>query len=77
MLSHHFSAMSEEEFKSLPTSTNAVESHNQLSKVDKPEILSVALLTTYKIDMASALEPMARNEGLSRNKRNTMERNHQ
>lgn len=65
MLSHHFSAMNEEEFKRLPTSTNAVESHNRLSKIDKPEILCVALLTTYKIDMASALEHMARTEGLS------------
>ena len=65
MLSHHFSAMNEEEFKRLPTSTNAAESHNRLSKIDKPEILCVALLTTHKIDMASALEHMARTEGLS------------
>ena len=64
MLSHHFSTMSEQ-FNSLPTSTNAVESYNQLSKVNKPEILCVALLTTYKIDMASALEHMARSDGLS------------
>ena len=65
MPSYHFSAMNEEEFKRLPTSTNAVESHNRLSKIDKPEILCVALLTTYKIDMASALEHTARTEGLS------------
>lgn len=65
MLSHHFSAMDEEEFKRLPTSTNVVESHNRLSKINKLEILCVALLTTYKIDMASALEHMARTEELS------------
>jgi len=65
MLSPHFSMMTEEEFTSLPTSTNAVESHNRLSKHDRAEILSVALLTTYKIDMATVLEHMARNEGLS------------
>lgn len=63
MLSLHFSTMSEEEFTSLPTSTNAVESHTQLSKHDKAEILCVALLTTYKIDMATAIEHMARTEG--------------
>ena len=65
MLSPHFSKMTEEEFTSLPTSTNAVKSHNRLSKHDRAEILSVALLTTYKIDMATVLEHMARNEGLS------------
>ena len=65
MLSPHFSTMSEEEFTNLPTSTNAVESRNRLSKNDKAETLSVALLTTYKIDVAMALEHMARTEGLS------------
>ena len=65
MLSHHFSAVNEEEFKRLPTSTNVVESHNRFSKIDKPEILCLALLTTYKLDMASALEHMARTEGLN------------
>ena len=53
MLSNHFSTMSKEEFNDLPTLTNAVESHNQLSKVNKPDIFCVTLLTTYKIDMAS------------------------
>ena len=64
MLSHHFSIMDEEQFRTLPTSTNAVESHNRLSKADKPEILRVAMLTTYKVDMAMALEHMARSEGM-------------
>lgn len=57
--------MSEEEFTSLPTFTNAVESHNRLSKHDKAEILCVALFTTYKIDMTAAIEHMTRSEGLS------------
>ena len=61
MLSYHFS---KEEFNDLPTSTNAVESHNQLSKNNQPEILGLALLTTYKVDMASVLEHMASSEGL-------------
>ena len=64
MLSPYFSTMSEEEFTSLPTSTNAVESHNRLSKHNKAEILCVALLTTYKIDMAAAIGHMARSEEL-------------
>jgi len=59
MLSPHFSKMTEEEFTSLPTSTNAVKSHNRLSKHDRAEILSVALLTTYKIDMATVLEGLS------------------
>ena len=64
MLSHHFSEMSEEQFLKLPKTTNAVESHNRLSKVGKPEILRVAMLTTYKIDMAVALEHMAKCDGM-------------
>ena len=64
MLGPHFSTMSEQEFTSLPTSTIAVESHNRLSKHDKAEILCVALLTTYKTDMAAVIEHMARTEGL-------------
>ena len=57
MLSRHFSIMDEEQFRTLPTSTNTVESHNRLSKADKPEILRVAmLLTTYKVDMAVAYQ---------------------
>lgn len=65
MLSPNFSSMTDEEFKTLPSSTNAVESHNRLSKISKLEILNSAILTTYKIDMAATLEHMARLEGLS------------
>ena len=64
MLSQHFADMDAEDFLRLPTSTNAVESHNRLSKVDRPEILRVAMLTTYKVDMSVALEHMAKCEGM-------------
>ena len=64
MLSPHFAAMTDERFQNIPNSTNAVESHNRLSKLSKPEVLCAALLTTYKVDMAAALEHMARLEGL-------------
>lgn len=63
MLSPHFSTMIDEQFQNIPNSTNAVESHNCLSKLSKLEIHCAALLTTYKVDMA-ALEHMARLEGL-------------
>lgn len=56
--------MSEEQFHKLPSTTNAVESHIRLSKTGKPEILRVAMLTTYKVDMAMALEHMAAREGI-------------
>jgi len=65
MLSPHFSSMTDEEFKKLPSLTNAVESHNQLSKTSKLEILNSAMLTTYKIYTAATLEHMTRLEGLS------------
>ena len=50
--------MSEEQFRKLPTTTNAVESHNRLSKTEYPEILRAAMLSTYKINMSVALEPL-------------------
>ena len=48
--------MSEETFKRLPGSINAVESYNRCSKTEKPDILKVAMMYTYKVDMAAALE---------------------
>lgn len=59
MLSPCFADMSEETFKKLPNSTNAVESYNRCSKHNKPDILKVAMLHTYKLDMATALENLA------------------
>ena len=52
-------------FEHLPSSTNAVESHNRLSKKRDPNILKVALMSTYKIDMANALEHIACTKGIS------------
>jgi hypothetical protein len=64
MLNQHFAVMSEDQFMSLPDTTNAVESHNRLSKADKLELFRVSMLTTYKIDMAVTLEHMARSDGI-------------
>lgn len=47
------------------SSINAVESHNRLPKKQQPDILKVAMLTTYKVYMASTLEHIARLEGVS------------
>ena len=65
MLSGVFSKMGEELFATLPTSTNAVEAHNRISKASTLEPLSVAMLTTYKEDMLAALEHLARLRGIS------------
>ena len=59
MLSPCFTEMNEETFKRLPGSTNAVESYNRCSKTEKPDILKVAMMYTYKFDMAAALENLA------------------
>ena len=57
--------MDEDRFDRLPSSTNAVESHNRLSKGSNPDVLWVALMSTYKIDMSSALEHVASGKGVS------------
>ncbi len=59
MLSPCFAKMDTATFSKLPTSTNAVESFNRVSKEDKPDVLKVAMMHTYKLDMAAALEGMA------------------
>ena len=51
-------------FNLLPNSTNAVESHNRCSKGTAPDILKVALLSTYKKDMAASLEHLANCQGI-------------
>ena len=51
-------------FQLLPETTNAVESHNCASKRKSADILKVALMSTYKLDMAPALEHLARNHGI-------------
>lgn len=57
--------MKPEDFNSLPNSTNAVESHNRFCKGDHPETLKLAMLSTYKEDMAKTLEVIACQQGLS------------
>ena len=59
MLSPCFAKMEKQSFMKLPSSTNAVESYNRISKQQKPGILKVAMMYTYKQDMAAALENLA------------------
>lgn len=65
MLTGCHAAMDEARFNRLPSSTNAVESHNRLSKGTTPDVLRVAMMSTYKVDMSNALEHVARSEGVS------------
>ena len=58
MLASCFSSNSA--FDTIPDITNAVESHNRLSKGPSVDILKVAMMNTYKVDMAAALEHMAK-----------------
>lgn len=43
----------------------AAESHNRCSKGSSPDILKVVLMATYKIDMAAALEHLAKRQGIT------------
>ena len=52
-------------FDKIPDTTNAVESHNRCSKGSSPDILKVALMSTYQIDMAAALEHLAKSKGIA------------
>ena len=52
-------------FYQLPDSTNAVESYNRLCKGPTPDVLSVAMMTTYRLDMAAALQHLAVTSGMS------------
>ena len=65
MLSGMFSKMGSSLFASLPTSTNAVEAYNRISKSSTPEPLNIAMLMTYKEDMLAALEHLACLIGIS------------
>ena len=47
-----------------PSTTNAVESHNRVSKGTSPNILSVAMMTTYRVDMSAALEHLPSSQGI-------------
>ena len=61
-----FSKMGSSLFASLPTSANAVEAHNRISKSSTPEPLNIAMLMTYKEDMLAALEYLACLKGISK-----------
>ena len=52
-------------FNKIPDTTNTVKSHNRSSKGSSPDILKVALMSTYKIDMAAALEQLAKRKGIT------------
>ena len=59
MLSATYADMSETTFQQIPNSTNAVESYNRLCKGNSPDPLEVAMMTTYKLDMAAAMQHLA------------------
>ena len=56
--------MTAEQFNKLPTSTNADEAYNQLSKGPSQASLEVAMMATYKMDMAAALRHIAHTKGI-------------
>lgn len=64
-MSPAFADMDASIFKKLPNSTNAVESYNWLCIGATPDVLSVALMTTYKLDMAAALQYLPVTKGMS------------
>ena len=64
MLTANHSVMNKDLFNHLPTTTNAVESHNCLSKNGKQDILRVAMMSTHKIDMSNALECLTGMQGI-------------
>ena len=65
MLSSACSKMPKSTFDRLPSSTNAVESYNRLCKGPTPDSLDVAMMATYKLDMAATLQHLAATEGVS------------
>ena len=57
--------MTAEQFNKLPTSTKADEAYNQLSKGPSQASLEVAMMATYKMDMAAALRYIAHTKGIT------------
>lgn len=57
--------MTSELFQQLPNSTNAVESYNRFGRPTHRQPLKLAMLTTYKEDMAKSLQIIACRNGLS------------
>lgn len=65
MLSSAFAEMDSSTFLRLPTSNNAVESYNRLCEGPTPDVLSVAMMTTYKLGMVASLQHIAVTNGMS------------
>ena len=65
MLSPCYSSMTAELFQQLPSSTNAVESYNRFGRPTHRQPLKLAMLTTYKEDMAKSMQIIACRNGLS------------
>ena len=65
MLCAACAVMTVEQFNKLPTSTNAVEAYNRLSKGPSQDSLEVAMMATYKADMAAALRHIAHTKGIT------------
>ena len=63
MLSPCFSLMSSQQFNELPNSKNAVESYNRFGRSVHRQPLKVAMMATYREDMAKSFEIMARGRG--------------
>ena len=65
MLCAACAVMTVEQFNKLPTSTNAVEAYNRLSKGPSQDSLEIAMMATYKTDMAAALRHIAHTKGIT------------
>ena len=59
------SCFTNDAFAEIPSDTNVVKSHNRISKGTPPDVLKVALMTMYKVDMAAALEHLAQSRDIS------------
>jgi hypothetical protein len=65
MLTPSFAVMDSNQFNDLPNSTNAVESHNRFGKSTHRLPLKLAMMATYREDVAKCLEIMATIRGIS------------
>ena len=63
-LTTNHAIMDADVFKRLPTSTNAVESHNRFSKCEQTQDLKVGMMIMYQEDMSKTLEFIALSEGM-------------
>lgn len=63
MLSSCFCTMNSDLFENIPSTTNAVESYNRFGKSTQRQPLKIAMMATYREDMARCLEIMASRKG--------------